>query len=316
MAFRSICSVFAPVCAVLQVAISVSDAAGQGSGVVNPPQIQMVVNFSQARAVEADGTAVVNVPITFAFATPSSAEAWDGQRPLAVSYATENGTARAGTCGTAGADYVATSGSFQFTGQTSQTVNLQICSDDLSEGDETFGVRLSATENHANFFISFSPGRVPQLVTITDDEPLPTLGITPTVQVAEPSSGTATVEFVVSLTGPISQRPVTVQYSTSPGTASAGTACPPRSANADYLTKSGTLTFSPPTNLLQSPQIPRTQRVQVAVCADTNRVESAETFFVTLTSPVNAALAGTGGVTTSLTSTPKESVTRGQATIN
>ena len=44
--------------------------------------------------------------------------------------------------------------------------------------------------------------------------------------------------------------------------------------------------------------------------------QPSETFFVTLTSPVNAALAGTGGVTTSLTSTPKDSVTRGQATIN
>ena len=179
-------------------------------------------------------------------------------------------------------------------------------------------MRLTATENHANYYISFSPGRVPQQVTITDDEPLPTLGITPTVQIAEPSSGTANAEFVVSLTGPISQRPVTVQYSTSPGTAAAatGTACPPRSTNADYLSKAGTLTFSPPSNLLQSPQIPRTQRVTVAVCSDANRTEGAETFFVNLARPVNAALAGTGGVTTSLTSTPKESGTRGQATIN
>jgi hypothetical protein len=154
-------------------------------------------------------------------------------------------------------------------------------------------------------------------VTITDDEPLPTLGITPTVQVAEPSFGTANVEFVVSLTGPINQRPVTVEFNTSPGTAAAGTVCPPRSTSADYLTKAGTLTFSAPSNLLQSPQIPRTQRVSVAVCSDTNRIEGAETFFVNLARPVNATLSGTGGaLTTSPTSTPKESVTRGQATIN
>ena len=232
-----------------------------------------------------------------------------------MGYATENGTARAGTCGTAGADYVATSSALTFTGQQSQTANFQICSDDLSEGDEQFGVRLTATENHANFFISFSPGRVPQQVTITDDEPLPTLGITPTVQVAEPSSGTANVEFVVSLTGPISQRPVTVDYNTSPGTAGAGTSCPPRTANADYLTKSGTLTFSPPTNLLQSPRSRGPSGSRSAVCADANRIESGETFFVNLSRPVNAALAGTGGVVTSLTSTPKDG-TRGQATIN
>jgi hypothetical protein len=53
----------------------------------------------------------------------------------------------------------------------------------------------------------------------------------------------------------------------------------------------------------------------VAVCADQNRVERAETFFLELSRPVNAALAGSGGLTTSLTSTPK-GVTRGQATIN
>lgn len=276
----------------------------------------MVVNFSQGQAIEADGSTVVNVPITFAFATPSSADTWDSQRPLTIGYTTENGTARSGTCGTAGADYLATSGNVQFTGQTSLSAVLQICSDDLSEGDEQFGVRLTATENHANFYISFSPGRIPQSVTITDDEPFPTLGISPTVQVAEPSTGTANAEFVVSLSGPINQRPVTVEFNTSPGTAAAGTSCPPRTANADYLTKAGTLTFSPPTNLLQSPQIPRTQRVSVAVCADTNRVETSETFFVNLARPVNATLSGTGAVTTSLTSSPKGAVTRGQATIN
>jgi hypothetical protein len=302
------------VCAVLVLAIHPPDALAQGSGVVIPEQIAMRMLFSQAKVVEADGTAIVNVQVTFAFENPNLADTWSGQLPLTVTYATENGTARAGTCGTAGADYVTASSSLTFTGQPSHTANFQVCSDDLSEGDEQFRLRLTATENHANFSIVFYNGN-PASVTITDDEPLPTLGITPTVQVAEPSSGTANVEFVVSLTGPISQRDVTVQFNTSPGTAAAGTSCPPRTANVDYLTKSGTLTFSPPSNLLQSPQIPRTQRVIVAVCADANRIEGAETFFVNLARPVNAALAGTGGVTTSLTSTPKDG-TRGQATIN
>lgn len=310
---RSLRMAFVSACTVLVLAILPSAALAQ-SGQVLPEQIQMIVNFSQSPVVEADGAAIVNVQITFAFDNPALAQTWDGQRPLAIGYVTENGTARAGTCGTAGADYIATSGNVQFTGQTSLSATLQVCSDDLSEGNEQFGVRLSATENHANFFISFSPGQLPQRVTITDDEPLPTIGVTPAVQVTEPSSGTANAEFVVSLSGPINQRPVTVQFTTSPGTAAAGTACPPRGANVDYLTKGGTLTFSPPSNLLQSPQIPRTQRVQVAVCADTNRIESGETFFLDLSRPVNATLSGTGGLT-GLTSPPK-GVTRGQATIN
>ena len=316
MASRSICRTLAPVCAVLPLVIHASDAVGQGSGVVIPEQIQMVVNFSQAKAIEADGTAVVNAQVTFAFAIPGLADTWDGQRPLTIGYTTENGTARAGTCGTAGADYITNSGSVQFTGQTSLTATLQICSDELSEGDETLGLRLTATENHANYFISFSPGGASQRITITDDEPLPTLGITPAVQVSEPSSGTANAEFVVSLTGPISQRPVTVAFNTSPGAAAAGTACPPRAANADYITKAGTLTFSPPSNLLVSAQFARTQRVNVAVCADQNRIEGAETFFVNLSRPVGATLAGAGGTPTSPTSSPTLSVTRGQATIN
>jgi hypothetical protein len=309
-------SLFLLVSPIVLCAVDLDAALAQGSGQVNPPQIQMVVNFTQGQVVEADGTAIVNVQITFAFDNPNLADTWSGQRPLTVTYATENGTARAGTCGTAGADYVATSSSLTFTGQQSQTANLQICSDDLSEGNEQFGVRLGATENHANYFISFSPGRVPQQVTITDDEQLPTLGITPAVQVAEPSSGTANVEFVVSLTGPINQRPVTVEYNTSPGTASAGTRCPLRTENVDYLTKTGTLTFTPPSNLLQSPQIPRTQRFTVAVCSDRNRSEGAETFFANLSRPVNATLAGAAGPSSSLTSGPKLSVTQGQATIN
>jgi hypothetical protein len=301
------------VSAIVLLSIDLSQALAQGSGVVIPPQTALPLNVSQSKVVEADGTAIVNLQVQFAFASLDLADAWDGQRPLTVGYTTENGTARAGTCGTAGADYVATTGSVQFTGQLSQVANIQICSDDLSEGSEQFGLRLTATENHPNLFISF--GGNPKLLTITDDEPLPTLGITPEIEVAEPTSGQASAVFTVSLTGPISQRPVTVEFNTSPGTAAAGTACPRSTENVDYLTKAGTLTFSPPSNLLQSPQIPRTQRVTVSVCRDSNRIEGPETFFVNLARPVNAVLAGAGGAPTSPTSTPTLSVTRGVATI-
>jgi hypothetical protein len=290
-------------------------ALAQGSGVVLPEQIAMPLNVSQVRAVEPDGSVIVSLQVQFAFDNQASAGTWSGERPLTVGFTTENGSARAGTCGTAGADYVAQSGSVQFTGQLSQSATLQVCGDDLSEGDEQFGLRLTSTEKHANYFISFRPGRVPQLMTITDDEPLPTLGITPEIEVAEPTSGQASAVFTVSLTGPINQRPVTVEFNTSPGTAAAGTACPRSTENVDYLTKAGTLSFSPPSNLLQSPQIPRTQRVTVSVCSDSQRIEGQETFFVNLARPVNAVLAGAGGTPTSPTSTPTLSVTRGMATI-
>lgn len=219
----------------------------------------------------------------------------------------EKGDATAGTCGTAGADYVAATGTVQFTGQLSQTANLQVCSDDLSEGNEQFGLRLTATENHANFFISVEPSRVPQLITITDDEPLPSLSITPTVQVAEPTSGQTNAVFTVSLSGPISQRDVTVDFATAPGTALAGSGCPLRTEPIDYVTKTGTLTFSPPGNLLLSAQFARTRQISVAVCSDSRRNEPDETFFVNLSRPINATLP--------MTSIRNPTVTRGTATI-
>jgi hypothetical protein len=275
----------------------------------------MPVLVTQTKATEADGTAIVNLQVTIAFQNPAHADTWDGQRPLTLVYATENGTAKAGTCGTAGADYVATTSSLVFTGQASQIANFQVCSDALSEGEEQFKLRFTATENHANFFITIETGN-PSSLTITDDEELPTLSITPGVQVSEPSSGTASAAFTVSLTGPISQRPVTVNFNSSAGTAAAGTVCPKSTENVDYLTKAGTLDFTPPSNLLQSPLIPRTQQVSVTVCSDKKTIEGAETFFVNLTQPVNAVL-GESGVSTGLTppKTPPTTV-KGTATIN
>lgn len=295
------------------VVIHLPSASAQ-SGQVAPPNLGTIpLNFSQTRVVEGDGTAIVNVQLTLAFNNQTGADLWDPNRPLTVSFTTRNRTATAGTCGTGGADYVALSTFFQFTGQLSQTTTMQVCSDELSEGDEQFELVFTVTENHPNYGVSIQPS--PNgVVTITDDEPLPALSITPAIQVAEPSSGTASATFTVSLSGPINQRPVTVDFATGPGTAAAGTTCPRSSENVDYLTKAGTLTFSPPSNLLQSPQIPRTQRVTVSVCSDSNRIEGPETFFVNLTRPVNATLTA-GGTVTSLTS-PKLSVTRGTATIN
>lgn len=117
--------------------------------------------------------------------------------------------------------------------------------------------------------------------------------------------------FTVSLAGPISQRDVTVDFATAPGTAVAGTSCPLRGGIPDYLTKTGTLTFSPPGNLLLSAQIARTKQISVPVCADNSRsIEPAETFFVDLKRPVNARLAATSLIT------PTKNPNRGTATIN
>ncbi len=62
--------------------------------------------------------------------------------PVAVAYATANGTATAGT------DYTASSGTLSFgAGVTSQTITISLLNDSLNEADETFSLSLSAPTN-------------------------------------------------------------------------------------------------------------------------------------------------------------------------
>ena len=151
---------------------------------------------------------------------------------------------------------------------------LRICGDDVSEGDQQFEVQLS---NATSATIQDGSG----LVTITDDESLPTLSITPTVLVNEPNALASQVEavFTVTLAGPATEQPVSVQYATAPGTASAGTACAAKAG--DYITQAGTLTFA---------SAKSTQKIQVPICSDSTANEPNETFTVTLTRAANAAI--------------------------
>ena len=164
--------------------------------------------------------------------------------------------------------------------------------DELSEGNEQFAVRFATNEPNQSTAAVIRPltNNRDGIVTITDNESLPKLSITPAVQIQEPSTGQASAVFTVSLTGPLTQRPVTVDFATAPGTASAGNACPTARENVDYVTRTGTLTFTIPLNQLVNPRAPRTQQIQVPVCSDGRSAEPAETFFVSLTRAVNASL--------------------------
>ena len=84
-----------------------------------------------------------------------------GQRPRrsTVNYATANDSA------TAGADYVATSGTLNFTaGDTSKTVTVTVNGDLLDELDESFFLDLSGATNA-------TIARARGVGTITDDDP-------------------------------------------------------------------------------------------------------------------------------------------------
>jgi hypothetical protein len=151
--------------------------------------------------------------------------------------------------------------------------------------DQQFEIRLSKAINAT---IQDGTG----LVTITDDEPLPTLSITPTVRASEPGAlvPQADAVFSVTLTGPTTERPVSVQYATAPGTAIGGNGCTGSTLQgADYITQTGTLTF---------PAAKSTQQIQVPICGDATTNEPDETFTVVLSRAVNAVITQAGGTAT------------------
>ncbi len=185
---------------------------------------------------------------------------------VTVSYSTANGSAIASN------DYVAMSGTLTFNpGDTTKTITVVVNGDTLNEANETFFVIIS---NPVNATIADGQG----LGTITnDDATLPTISIKD-VSVTEGNTGTTNAVFNVTLS-PASGQTVTVSYSTANGSATAG---------SDYVATSGTLTFNPGDT---------TKTITVAVNGDTV-VESNETFFVNLTTAINATIADGQGIGT------------------
>ncbi len=219
--------------------------------VVTPPTI----SIANATVTEGNsGTA--NLAFTVALS-----KAFD--KTVTVNYATANGTA------TAGQDYTAASGTVTFApGVLSQQVTVAVTGDTAVESDETLTVTLSGPTN-ATLATAAATGTIVNNDTAVVVTP-PTVSIA-NAAVAEGNSGTANLVFTVTLSK-ASATPVTVNYATSNGTATAG---------ADYTAASGNVTFAP--GVLS-------QQVTVAVTGDT-AVESAETLTVTLSAPAGAALA-------------------------
>lgn len=178
-------------------------------------------------------------------------------RTVTVAHATANGAA------TAGADYVATSGTLTFApGVTQQTVNVAVIGDLSDEPSEDILMNLSAPVN-----ATLSTSQAAINITDDDDAPLINIG---DVTITEGNSGTSNAVFTVSLSA-ASGRSVTVNYSTANGTAT---------APADYTATSGTLTFPLNTASLT---------ISVPVVGDLLD-EANETFVVDLTQPSNATL--------------------------
>jgi chitinase len=188
--------------------------------------------------------------------------------PVTVAYSTANGTA------TAGSDYVATSGTVTFAaGETSKMIHVDIKGDVLAEGNETFTVNLSSPAG-----ATIADGTA--MGTILDDDgapALPALSIAD-LAVAEGNGEHAHFMFTVTL-DKAAAGPVSVAYSTSNGTATAG---------SDYVASSGTVTFAAGETL---------KTVHVDISGDTV-FEGNETFAVTLSNASGASLADATAVGT------------------
>ncbi|WP_216843254.1 Calx-beta domain-containing protein, partial [Microcystis aeruginosa] len=222
---------------------------------------QALFSINNVTVNENAGTAIFTVTAT----DPIS----NGTSTATVNYATANGTAFGST--SANGDYVSTSGSLSFgTGDSSKTISVVINDDTLYEPTpETFSVNLSNPTNGA-IANSTSTG------TINDNDSLPIISAQPS-QVLEGNSGTTTqLIFQVSLSARSGQD-VSVDYSVTAGTATAGN---------DYVSTSGTL-------LLSAGTLSRT--ITVLVQGDTD-VESDETLTLILSNPVGTTISS-GSIT-------------------
>ena len=172
-------------------------------------------------------------------------------QPVTVNYSTANGTA------TAGSDFQAASGTLTFApGETSKTINVAVLGDQMFEPNETFAVNLYGATNAT---IGGGTG----IGTIVNDDTYATPSISiGDVSKAEGRAGSTLFTFTVTLSAP-SATPVTVNYSTANGTATAG---------EDYTAASGTLTFAPGET---------TKTITIKVKGD-NKKEANETFYVDL----------------------------------
>lgn len=218
---------------------------------------------------EADGTFTVTVTRT------------DGSSgTVTVDYATSNGTATGGASCAPGVDFINTSGTLTFMdGETSQTFEVTVCNDAIDEPDETFNYTLSNPTGGATIG---TPGTAVQTI-VDDDDPAENFAISiGDAKVVEGNAGTVNAVFEVTLTSiapvnSVGDTIVSVQYSTSNGTATAG---------SDYVATSGTLNFSSTGTLT----------VSVPVNGDTVK-ESNEFFFVNLSNPsANATITDGQGV--------------------
>ena len=247
--------------------VTLSNPTNATLGASNPATVTIIdddvptVQFDSATYSVDENAGPAIITVTLSVSSPTA---------VSVDYATSDGTA------TAGSDYTAMSGTLNFLpGQTVLTFTVPITDDLLTnELSETVNLTLS---NPGNAIIGATN---PATLTIINDD-------VPEVQFSSPNynavenQGTATITTTLSAASALT---VTVTYSTSNGTAIAG---------SDYAPISGTLTFNPGVTT-------RTFTVTIINNAGSEPPPD-ETVILTLSNPVNATLGVTNPATLTIT---------------
>ncbi|NJM48687.1 MAG: DUF4347 domain-containing protein, partial [Alkalinema sp. RU_4_3] len=198
-------------------------------------------------------TGTVDRNFTISLSSPS-------KTPVTVNYKTTDGTA------TAGSDYIALPTTLLTfaPGETQKIVTVKANGDLLPEATETFAVVLD-TPTGATL------GNTQAIATLLDDDTPPEVSVSASpIAQAEGNSGNRPYSFTVTLSRAALQ-PVTVNYTTGGGTATAG---------SDYTAATGTLTFA----------AGETSKTLVVNAIGDTTVEPDETFGLTLSSPAGATL--------------------------
>jgi len=243
---------------------TIADGSGMGT-ILNDDGSSGALSISIADAAGSEGyLGGSTMPFIVSLSRPAPG-------PVSVQWTTQSLPPT--TSATPGSDYTTASGVLSFAaGESRKLINVGILGDAISEPNETFLVALSGATGA-------SIARATAVGTILNDDG-PTISVTDSATFEGTGPGTSNLVFTV-ITSQTSASPITVTYSTTDGTATAG---------LDYTAASGTLSFIP---WLAS------MRVTVPVVRDSS-IESDETMCINLTGATNATIADSQGVGTIL----------------
>ncbi|WP_431302136.1 Calx-beta domain-containing protein [Sediminicoccus sp. BL-A-41-H5] len=248
---------------------SVSGLVLNGTATPSTPSLSIA---DASLAEGASGTSDMRFTVTLSEASAT---------PVTVNYATSDGTT------TAGSDYTAKSGSLTFAaGETSKTITVAVRGDTVVEPNETLNLTLSGAQG-----ATIRDGSA--IGTIRNDDTAPG-GPTLSVANASAAEGAGSLVFTVTLSQ-ASATPVTVNFATANGSATAG---------SDYAARSGTLTFAAGET---------SKTVSVAVTRDT-AMEADETLSLVLSTPSGATI-GRGTATGTILNDDLPSLTVSDASI-